>query len=59
MTVCHCEDVNDKDIIAAINSGCTTYYQVQDITGAGRTCGSCAPAVVSIMAKRLPDARSF
>jgi NAD(P)H-nitrite reductase large subunit len=57
--VCDCKQITAAQIHDAVDNGACKYYDVQSKTGAGRTCGSCAPDVIKILAKRFPDARSF
>lgn len=55
MIVCQCNNVTDKEIIQLVDEGHIMYYDVQKITKAGRTCGSCAPQVISVIARRRND----
>lgn len=59
MIVCECKSVTDRDIIRAVDDGYIKYYDVQKETQAGKTCGSCAPAVISIIARRRNDGQNI
>jgi bacterioferritin-associated ferredoxin len=39
--VCHCEVVNDRAVVDAIESGARTLAGVCRSTGAGQNCGTC------------------
>ena len=54
--VCSCKGVTDTEIIALVDKGVSKYYDIQRETGAGKTCGSCAPIVIDVMAERMPGA---
>lgn len=45
MIVCHCQVVNDRAVVAAVQAGARTLGQVCRATGAGKDCGSCVFAV--------------
>lgn len=41
MIVCHCEVVNDQDVVDAIEAGARTLSGLCKSTGAGKNCGVC------------------
>ena len=41
MIVCHCEVVNDRDVVGAIEAGARTLAGLCKSTGAGKSCGVC------------------
>lgn len=49
--VCTCMIVMYSDILKAIESGDTTYQQLQDRLGVGTGCSSCVPEVMSILSE--------
>ena len=51
MIVCKCKHVDDDAVRRAIADGARTTYDVGRITGACRSCGSCAPAIVKLISK--------
>jgi NAD(P)H-nitrite reductase large subunit len=59
MIVCKCKGVTDCDIIQAVDDGYIKYYDVQKVTQAGKTCGSCAPAVITVIARRRNDGQNI
>lgn len=42
MIVCVCRRVSHRDIEGEINSGCTSFEQLQDELGVATACGACA-----------------
>ena len=57
--VCQCNRVTDKEINALVDQGYVKYVDIQRLTDAGTTCGSCAPRIVDVIFKRRPDVRSI
>ena len=55
MIVCQCNRVTSETIEKLVDRGVKLYYDIQDITKAGSTCGSCAPKVISVIARRRND----
>lgn len=52
--ICNCLSVSEHEILDAIkNKGARTVADVQDITGAGTSCGSCIPEIEEILDKEL------
>lgn len=49
MLVCHCNGISDRTIRRAIRAGATTVVEVQTACGAGECCGSCNPAIRSLL----------
>ena len=47
--ICHCLDVTEKEIIAAVKKGSTTLEQVQEATSAGTVCGGCVGEIERII----------
>lgn len=50
MIVCHCANVTDRDIRAAIDAGATSIKAVIRATGAGRCCAPCRDEIGCILA---------
>lgn len=59
MIVCQCNQVTDKEIIKLVDQGYVKYADIQRLTKAGRSCGSCAPLVINVIFKRRPDVTSI
>ena len=53
MIVCLCHRVSDRDIAAAVASGCADLDDLQDETRLGTGCGSCVECAQEILASRL------
>ena len=57
MVVCHCAAVNDRSIMAEIESGALDLDDVAERCGAGGRCGSCRPVIETMLsAIRSPAA---
>jgi ferredoxin-nitrate reductase len=55
--VCSCNNVGQGNLEKAIQSGCTDFKALCQLTGAGTGCGSCRPEVRSILEKCIePEA---
>jgi bacterioferritin-associated ferredoxin len=55
--VCLCNLVDEKEIISVLKKGVDSTSQVQQITGAGRSCGRCLPEIdqlVLVYKKKKP-----
>lgn len=57
MYVCICNAVTDRDIRAAKQRGCRSLSELQEETGAGACCGSCADEAESLLVTE-DDARA-
>jgi bacterioferritin-associated ferredoxin len=57
MYVCLCMGVTDRDIADAIGAGAGSVQEVMQATGAGTRCGSCTPAIASLMGVAPPSTR--
>jgi len=53
MIVCLCHRVSDRDIAAAVASGCVGLDALQDETRLGTGCGACMDCAQEILANRL------
>lgn len=49
MIVCHCQVVNNGQVLEAVEAGARTLAQVCRATGAGRDCGTCVFSVKRLM----------
>jgi len=47
--VCVCNEVSEREIIAALKKGARSTSDIQKFTGAGTGCGRCLPVVNSIV----------
>lgn len=47
--VCECSEVDEAEIKEAVRRGAKTIDDVGRMTGACRTCGSCAPKIVPLI----------
>jgi bacterioferritin-associated ferredoxin len=56
MLVCHCFQVSDRDIAAAVRAGHCTLNRVCRATGAARDCAGCVPLVRAVVSKTLQQA---
>ena len=52
MIVCHCANVTDRDIRAAIDRGADNVRAIIKATGAGRCCAPCRDEIGSILGTR-------
>lgn len=43
--ICLCNFIEEKEIVAALKKGANSTKDIQDITGAGTSCGRCLPEV--------------
>lgn len=43
--VCLCNFIEEKEIIAAFKKGAVSTKDIQNITGAGTSCGRCLPEI--------------
>ncbi len=50
MLVCHCQNVSDSQIRAAVQTGATSRQEVGKACGAAQLCGGCTQAVDEIIA---------
>jgi bacterioferritin-associated ferredoxin len=53
MLVCHCRNVSDRQIRAAVRSGARTRGQIARACQAGSRCGGCTEAVDQILEAEL------
>ena len=49
MIVCHCHDVNDAAIRAAITAGAGDEFDVAAVCSAGTDCGGCVPLIADLL----------
>lgn len=49
--VCLCNFIEEKEIIAAFKKGAVTTKDIQNITGAGTSCGRCIPEIDQLVEK--------
>jgi bacterioferritin-associated ferredoxin len=56
--VCHCEVVNDRAVVEAIDNGARTVAQVCRSTGAGKNCGSCVFSLKRLLCEHEPVSAS-
>lgn len=49
MIICHCNGISDRTIRRSIRSGATTLGELRQICGAGNCCGTCTPALRSLL----------
>jgi bacterioferritin-associated ferredoxin len=49
MVVCHCEAVNDRQIMAAVALGALDAQDVMARCGAGSRCGGCRPSIEDLI----------
>jgi len=47
--VCLCNFIEEKEIIAVMKKGATATKEIQNITGAGTSCGRCLPEIDQII----------
>lgn len=52
--VCHCHQVNEVQLSAAVRGGCRTLQDIAATTGAGTGCGSCRGKLASLLLKAEP-----
>ena len=57
MIVCMCNNVTDETIIKLVDAGHIMYRDIKRETGAGSTCGSCAPLIIQVIAARRNDGK--
>jgi bacterioferritin-associated ferredoxin len=50
MLICHCQNVSDRQIRAAVQTGATTREDVGQVCGAAKLCGGCSEAVDEVIA---------
>lgn len=50
MILCHCKSVSDRAIRAAIAAGASSVADISLVTGAGKGCGGCVPAIEVLLA---------
>jgi nitrite reductase (NADH) large subunit len=43
--VCLCNFIEEKEIAAVLNKGVSSTKEIQNITGAGTSCGRCIPEI--------------
>jgi bacterioferritin-associated ferredoxin len=49
VVVCHCNAVNDKQLLALIKEGTTSFEQIAAMCGAGARCGGCRLLIEDIV----------
>jgi len=49
MIICHCNGISDRTIRRSIRNGATTLGELRQICGAGDCCGTCTPALRSLL----------
>jgi len=49
MLVCHCNGISDRTIRRTIRAGAKTVSEVKRACGAGGCCGSCNPAIRTLL----------
>lgn len=54
--VCHCHQVSEQQVSAAVRGGCRTLQDIAAKTGAGTGCGSCRGKLASLLLKAAPPA---
>lgn len=52
--VCQCNSINQGEIVAAIETGCSTLPALADTTRAGSVCGSCKPLLNQLLGSEAP-----
>ncbi|NRA43958.1 MAG: (2Fe-2S)-binding protein [Oligoflexales bacterium] len=55
MFVCLCNAVSDKQIKKAISDGASSVEEVQQVSNAGKNCGTCIYAVQEIIDREVGD----
>ncbi len=53
MRVCHCHNVNDRQLAAAIDEGCHTMRELRFKLNIGNTCGRCLPQAKQLLNTQL------
>jgi bacterioferritin-associated ferredoxin len=48
--VCLCNLVEEKELVAMLEKGAASTSDLQQITGAGRSCGRCLPEIDELVA---------
>ena len=59
MLVCHCKNVSDREIRAAVRGGARSRTEVTRACDAGSRCGGCVEAVQEIVSSELRVQRSI
>jgi bacterioferritin-associated ferredoxin len=59
MLVCHCKNVSDREIRAAVRGGARTRVDVARACEAGSRCGSCSEAVEDILSSEIRVRRTI
>ncbi|NPA37235.1 MAG: (2Fe-2S)-binding protein [Chlorobi bacterium] len=50
MLVCQCNGITEKEIVNVIKKkGATRLEQIQELTGAGTSCGRCIPVIEDLL----------
>ncbi|MCU0311892.1 MAG: (2Fe-2S)-binding protein [Acidimicrobiales bacterium] len=52
MIICHCRNVNDSAVAAAIDEGICNVEELGDVCGIGAECGGCRPALAELLSAR-------
>jgi nitrite reductase (NADH) large subunit len=52
--VCHCHQVSEGQLSAAVRGGCRSLQDIAAKTGAGTGCGSCRGKLASLLLKAAP-----
>lgn len=50
MYICHCREVTDRCVLAAIEAGARDAATLANHCGAGASCGGCVPALRALLA---------
>lgn len=53
--VCLCNFVDEKEILSALKKGANSTTSIQQITGAGTSCGRCLPVIDEIVNAYLKE----
>jgi bacterioferritin-associated ferredoxin len=51
MIVCHCMQLSDRAVRAAVHAGAQDLEQVAAACGAGECCGGCKPLIAELVAE--------
>jgi bacterioferritin-associated ferredoxin len=58
MYICLCEPVTDRDIKAAVNTGCRSVREVANRLGCCRDCGKCVRAAKEVIDAARADTQT-
>nr|WP_298877690.1 (2Fe-2S)-binding protein [uncultured Mogibacterium sp.] len=53
--ICGCIRVYRSDIKEAVKNGAHAYTEIQEVTGAGTSCGNCRPLVEKVIKETLSE----